>query len=182
MSINPLPFHSPPPSFAMLFVTEPPLIVTFAGPVICKPPPLPGEVPALLLVKVMLLNVEVVVDPTFISIPPPALFEVFPDIVIPLILRIPFKFKIPPPEPSVPPDAKLLEIVELPFTVSVPPLLKIPPPPSSAATLPLASLPFIILLVTVIFPVLFQSPPPSKAAILLITELPVRISPEVPER
>ena len=100
----PDPFHKPPPSAAVLFATVQSVKVEFPGPLIWNAPPFPGLAVVILFpLKVTLLNEYVSPVAELISIPPPALLAVFPEIVIPSTLSVPgVRLKIPPPEPEVP--------------------------------------------------------------------------------
>ena len=103
--INPVPFHKPPPSFPAVFIlTVPPTIVAFPGPVMCSPPPFPGDMATVLLFKDTSVRFKVPVPIVELSsIPPPARCALFPVMVIPVALMVPPRtFRIPPPLPAAP--------------------------------------------------------------------------------
>ena len=123
--INPVPFHKPPPSLPAVFIlTVPPTIVAFPGPVMCNPPPLPGDMATVLLSKITSVRFKVPVPMVELSsIPPPARCALFPVMVIPVALMVPPRtLRIPPPLP-VAPSAMLLVMVVPLISSSVPPLL-----------------------------------------------------------
>ena len=142
------------------------------GPVMCTPPPLPGELIVVLPLRVTFVRLKVVPSPDTSSIPPPARTEVLPEIVAPSIVRLPpTSLRIPPPLPAAP-VAVLPVIMVLPLIITVPPALKTPPPPWSDIA-PAAVLFSIVTSVMVITPVPFHKPPPSALAVLLLTTPPV---------
>ena len=95
-------------------------MLTVPGPVMCNPPPFPGEVKTVFEFNVTPFKfIKDVPAVAFPSIPPPALLAVFPVIVELFTFNVaPTSFKIPPPEPEVP-LAILLVIVAL-VIVNVP--------------------------------------------------------------
>ena len=86
------------------------------APVLCIPPPLPGEPPVAFMLRITLFRT--VLEPAAVcSIPPPARIELFPLMVLFVTVSVPpMSLRIPPPLPASP-------VAELPVTIAWPLLL-----------------------------------------------------------
>ena len=100
------------------------MIVALPGPVICKPPPFPGDIATTFSFNVTFVRFmvpELMLESS--SIPPPARSALLPEIVTSVAVTVPPRtFKTPPPLPVAPSAILLVMVVPL-INSRVPPLL-----------------------------------------------------------